>query len=81
MNRLEFAVDDTTALPVLRRGFKSHCKDSELSSASNARYGHTPRARPYGRDRYDDRQRSPDVELLRYWFSLTAEKLRTQALR
>jgi hypothetical protein len=81
MNGLEFAVDDTTALPVLRRGFKSHCKDSELSSASNARSGHTPRARPYGRDRYDDRQRSPDVELLRYWFSLTAEKLRTQAPR
>jgi len=81
MNGLELAADDTTALPVLRHGFKNHCKDSELLSASNARSGHTPRARPCGRDRYDDRQRWPDVELLRHLFSLTTEKLQTQASR
>ena len=80
MNGFELAIDDTTALPVLRRGFKNHCKDPELSGASNARSGHTPRACPCGRDRYDDRQRWPDVEL-HYWFPLTAEMLQTQAPR
>ena len=70
MNGLELAADNTTALPVLRCG-------SKLSSASNARSGHTPQARPC--DRYDDRQRWPDVEHLCRWFSLTAEKLQIQA--
>jgi hypothetical protein len=37
LNGLELAVDDSRALHMLRRGFKNHCKDSELSSASNAR--------------------------------------------
>jgi hypothetical protein len=38
-NGLELAVDDSRALQVLRRGFKDHCKDPELSRASNARSG------------------------------------------
>jgi hypothetical protein len=38
-NGLELAVDDSRALQVLRRGFKNHCKDPELSSVSNARSG------------------------------------------
>ena len=38
-NGLELTVDDTRALHMLRRGFKTHFKDHELSSASNAKSG------------------------------------------